>query len=78
MNTKIQQMQTDEHDQRSADAEKKSAAIDPFTKHDRPQLQVGAALGRDFPKRQAHVARDSVRSAVERAPGPEQADHLRP
>ena len=33
MNTKIQQMQTDEHDQRSADAEKKSAAIDPF---DRP------------------------------------------
>ena len=33
VNTKIQQMQTDEHDQRSADAEKKSAAIDPF---DRP------------------------------------------
>jgi len=33
VNAKIQQMQTDEHDQRSADAEKKSAAIDPF---DRP------------------------------------------
>ncbi|MCB0896790.1 MAG: hypothetical protein KDB43_15715 [Nocardioidaceae bacterium] len=30
VNTKIQQMQTDEHDHRSADAEKKSAAIDPF------------------------------------------------
>jgi hypothetical protein len=30
VNTKIQQMQNDEHDQRSADAEKKSAAIDPF------------------------------------------------
>lgn len=33
VNTKIQQMQSDEHDQRSAAAEKKSAAIDPF---DRP------------------------------------------
>jgi hypothetical protein len=32
VNTKIQQMQTDEHDQRSADAEKKSAAIDPFNR----------------------------------------------
>ena len=32
VNGKIQQMQTDEHDQRSADAEKKSAAIDPFNK----------------------------------------------
>jgi hypothetical protein len=32
VNSKIQQMQTDEHDQRSADAEKKSAAIDPFNK----------------------------------------------
>ena len=41
VNSKIQQMQTDEHDQRSADAEKKSAAIDPFNKADRPQLQVG-------------------------------------
>jgi len=32
VNTKIQQMQNDEHDQRSAAAEKKSAAIDPFNR----------------------------------------------
>lgn len=32
VNTKIQQMQDDEHDQRSTDAEKKSAAIDPFNR----------------------------------------------
>jgi hypothetical protein len=32
VNTKIQQMQNDEHNQRSSDAETKSAAIDPFNR----------------------------------------------
>ncbi len=58
VDTKIQQMQTDEHDQRSADAEKKSAAIDPFNQaRSTSTASRPRALRRDSPRGSARCPR---------------------